>query len=371
MFVEQHLSRIIGLHEKSYALLRWIKSSLRTGQVSFGVVHHATDSAAAAQEWINRHLANIPEDARPEPADVPVFARLFASFLTTSFQLNPNSVKRVSACGCYCQFCCYLQAGPNLDPRTPSKKHFQTAVELKRIYLTRLASEVTSQPAGAIVEVVLFRDDLREQIAMATWGAEVLRRSEFASQGEAVLALWREFAWNNDRPKRDFRITARAVCDAGAGSARRCLPASQKDHSRNRSVESDMRVRLSQQQRAAARLLWLSVVTACVAATGCSGGQNVTTENLESARQLWAKAAISDYDLEYTTAPANGHYLVTVRGGEVKTLENVQPGGAERRFIPVPPGITVSKEFSPRSPTSWHSSRSPTHSSNPRARRSS
>ena len=42
---------------------------------------------------------------------------------------------------------------------------------------------------------------------------------------------------------------------------------------------------------------------------GCSGGENVTTENIDAARQVWAKAAIRDYDLEYTTAPANGHFL--------------------------------------------------------------
>ena len=65
-----------------------------------------------------------------------------------------------------------------------------------------------------IVDTVRGSEDLREQVAIATWGAEMLRRSEFASQGEAVLILWREFAWDSGRLKRDFRITARAICDA-------------------------------------------------------------------------------------------------------------------------------------------------------------
>ena len=214
MFDEQQVSRVLGLHEKSYALLRWVKASLRSGRLSFAIVHGASDSSAAAREWITLHLANIPDDARPEQVDVPTFARLFVSFLTTSFKFNENSLNRVSDCGCYCEFCSYLRAGSSLDVRTPTKKHAATALELKRIYLGRLASELTPQPPQLLVESVLGRDDLREQIAMATWGAEMLRRSEFSSQGEAVLALWREFAWMQGKPKRDFRISAQAICAA-------------------------------------------------------------------------------------------------------------------------------------------------------------
>jgi hypothetical protein len=214
VFAEQQVTRVLALHEKSYALLRWVKASLRSGRLSFSIVHGAGDSAAAAQEWISRHLANIPDDARPGAEDVPTFARLFVSFLTTSFQLNPNSLKRVSPCGCYCGFCSYLQAGPNLDPRTPSKKHFGTAFELKRLYLARISSELKPQPPQSVVDSVLGSSELRESIAMATWGTEMLRRSEFASQGEAVLALWRQFAWEKGQPKRDFRVTARAICAA-------------------------------------------------------------------------------------------------------------------------------------------------------------
>jgi hypothetical protein len=214
MFIEQDVCRIRDLHEKSYALLRWVKTLLQQGRLSFAVVHDAGDSAAAAQEWIQRHLVNIPGAARPDPADIPRFARLFVSFLATSFQLNPHSVRLVSACGCRCPFCSTLQAGPNLDPRTPSKKHSATARELKRIYLSRLASELALPDSPSAVEVVLGQRDLHVSVALAAWGAEMLRRSEFASQGEAVLALWREFAWEHDRPKRDFRITARGICDA-------------------------------------------------------------------------------------------------------------------------------------------------------------
>jgi hypothetical protein len=108
------------------------------------------------------------------------------SFLKTSFRLQPKAVRVATDCGCRCSF------------------------ELKRLYVSRLAADA----APGAVDAVLGWADLREDVALATWGFEMLRRSEFASQGEAVLVLWREFAWEGGRPRRGFRLTARAIVEA-------------------------------------------------------------------------------------------------------------------------------------------------------------
>lgn len=214
MFDPQRIHDVIELHEKSFALLRWVRASLKGGQLSFAVVHQTTDSALAAAEWIERHLENIPQDARPRMEQLPMFSRLFVSFLTTSFQLNANAVRSVSDCGCRCSYCAYLQAGPNLDSRNPSKKDIRTAIELKRIYLSGLAAENGVANAGEAVAKLLGSSELAADVAMATWAAELLRRSEFASQGEAVLALWRQFAWERGSPKPKIRLTAAGVVAA-------------------------------------------------------------------------------------------------------------------------------------------------------------
>jgi hypothetical protein len=214
MFDSKRIHELVELHEKSFALLRWVKASLKRGSLSFSLVHDTTDSAAAATEWIRRHFENIPPDARPGEAQIPMFSRLFVSFLTTSFRLNANSRRLVSACGCRCFYCAYLQAGPNLDPRMPSKKDAQIAGELKRIDIGKLAYDMGVSHASQVVERLLGTSDLATDISMATWGAELVRRSEFASQGEAVLALWRQFAWQNNSPKPRFKITAKKLIDA-------------------------------------------------------------------------------------------------------------------------------------------------------------
>ncbi len=83
--------------------------------------------------------------------------------------------------------------------------------------------------------------------------------------------------------------------------------------------------RLSKRRSRLHARLWLGFLTACLVSGGCSGGDDVTAFNVKTARELWAKAGIRDYDLEYTTAPANGHYVVEVRDGDVKKVEAVQP----------------------------------------------
>jgi hypothetical protein len=83
-------------------------------------------------------------------------------------------------------------------------------------------------------------------------------------------------------------------------------------------------------------LFLLGVLSTC-SATGCSGGENVTAEKLAAARQLWSRAGIRDYDLEYTTAPASGHFLVTVRDGDVKKVEGIRPSGERTELRPGAP----------------------------------
>ena len=63
---------------------------------------------------------------------------------------------------------------------------------------------------------------------------------------------------------------------------------------------------------------------------GCGGGEDVTTRSLRAAARTWHRANIRDYDLEWTTSGArSNHYRVFVRGGAVRAVYLVQPGGKE------------------------------------------
>ena len=65
-----------------------------------------------------------------------------------------------------------------------------------------------------------------------------------------------------------------------------------------------------------------------LAIAGCAGGEPVTDASLASARRLWDRARVRDYDLEWTSrGQSQAHYRVEVRGGEVRSVEMLQPNG--------------------------------------------
>src|SRR5947209_1040386 len=71
-----------------------------------------------------------------------------------------------------------------------------------------------------------------------------------------------------------------------------------------------------------------------IAAAGC-GGREVTPEAVRAAKQLWTRAGIRDYDLDWSvTGPNNAHYLVTVRDGEVGKIESIRPDGSKSELHP-------------------------------------
>jgi hypothetical protein len=77
-------------------------------------------------------------------------------------------------------------------------------------------------------------------------------------------------------------------------------------------------------------LLWLLIPIA-----GCGGGQDVTPESVRAARQIWDKAGIRDYDLDWSVSGRNNaHYVVSVRGGEVKTIDMIRPDGGKVALNP-------------------------------------
>jgi hypothetical protein len=72
-----------------------------------------------------------------------------------------------------------------------------------------------------------------------------------------------------------------------------------------------------------------------IAAAGCGGGREVTPESVQAARQLWNRAGIRDYDLDWSVSGRNNaHYLVTVRGGEVRKIESIQADGRKVALRP-------------------------------------
>jgi hypothetical protein len=214
MFEKKELIRGIELQNKSWELLRWSNRALQAGQLTMAEVHQSMSMADAAEAWIRRNFHCFPTDIRPQNEEVGAFANFFASYLKTSYRLVNN--KRVSACGvCWCDFCSYLTSA--LVPRKPAKKAYGVAHGLKIILLRRLAEEMNLPYVEADLHEFLDGLDAAtgRAVVTATYGQELLRRTEFLSQGEGVLVLWREMAWErNGKVREGFKLTAELFLNA-------------------------------------------------------------------------------------------------------------------------------------------------------------
>jgi hypothetical protein len=82
------------------------------------------------------------------------------------------------------------------------------------------------------------------------------------------------------------------------------------------------------------------LATVMIAVAGCGSGQVVTPEAVQAARQLWTRAGIRDYDLDWSVQGRNtARYFVTVRGGEVRRIEAIRPDGSKVPLRSEEPGM--------------------------------
>ncbi len=213
MLNREQMERVVSLQAKSHNLLRWVNEALRAGTLSLTVIHDATTLTDAAMEWIRRNYASLPLAVRPAEGDIEPFAHLFVSYLTTSYELRsvPGTVAVTGRRGCYCGFCAYLVSANYLTVRKPDKKALARAQEMKDLCLVGLAQEEGISLSATKRQVLLSDTSLARTIAYATYGRELLRRSQFASQGEGVLVLWREIAWKDGRLDKRFVLSAEQI----------------------------------------------------------------------------------------------------------------------------------------------------------------
>lgn len=89
------------------------------------------------------------------------------------------------------------------------------AQKLQVVALGKLAHDLGLPLFQADIEEFLVENPaLGADAALLTWVLELFRRSHFTGQGEPVLALWREFAWENGRPVKTFEPTVQRVLAA-------------------------------------------------------------------------------------------------------------------------------------------------------------
>jgi hypothetical protein len=175
----EELERALDLQKRSYALLLWIGQS-----ASRLLDQQALGSWSSCVDWLKHHWNDFPVELRPGLAELDAFAKMLTSFFTTSFHVDVKNGKA------------RLVRGQKFK-NGQSKKHAagktaETAAELSLMAIASLAETEGILLENDVSAAILNDEATSQALSLWSYGCELARRSQFASQGPAVHHLWKE-----------------------------------------------------------------------------------------------------------------------------------------------------------------------------------
>jgi hypothetical protein len=173
------------------------------------------DEDEAAEDWIAGHYENLPPDCRPQREQLKPFSRFFVTYLTTSFDLIKTPGQQLSSeCGCYCRLCSYLIGAQHLKTKKLVPRDKQRARKTKLAALQQLSMEQNARLDHRQLEKMIDAKNSAGEVALLTYGQQLIERTRGRSVGPAVLALWREIAWDTTAPRKNFVLEAEDILRA-------------------------------------------------------------------------------------------------------------------------------------------------------------
>lgn len=216
MLSGDRLTLAIDIHSRSYKLLRWVADAIRQGFIPATRAHEYANVSDAAFDWTEQHYMNFPPEMRPDRRFLREFANFFGTYVTSSFDFVSQPGSRLeSRCGCYCPLCVHLVNASHLQPKKLSKRDRNRAFDLMVDRITALALEEGVAVRSEAVTNIVQDDGTRRPAAYSAYGYWLIKRTEGHTDGKAVLALWREIAWNRTgSPIPKFKLRFEDFADA-------------------------------------------------------------------------------------------------------------------------------------------------------------
>lgn len=215
----RELLPLVEMQSRSYRLLLWMADAIPRGFLRFDEVHEHSTMPEAGTHWLRTHYRSVPPDARPNLEDLDSFALFFSTYLENSFELSAHPGKMLASpdCGCYCRWCCWVMDAPHLKTRKVLPADKKKAQALRRHAVLNLAAGHQLQVREAEIDKLLQQAPVREQASLYAYALDMLQRQQGIANGAAVLALWRDFAWNeHGSPKPRFQLKAENLIQAEA-----------------------------------------------------------------------------------------------------------------------------------------------------------
>lgn len=216
MLTKTDIEFALSIQSRCFKLLQWLGNAIREGFVPVMKAHDVTDAGHAARAWVETHFYNLPNECRPLSDEMVPFANFFGTYLETSFDIIANPKDRyVSDCGCFCPCCVRLARAQHLKPKSLAREDKERASKLRVRRMEMLARDEGLPSFELRIKESLNDESLRLQASLSAYGDALLDRLKGISDGPAVLALWRDFAWTPaGAPNRRFKLQARQILEA-------------------------------------------------------------------------------------------------------------------------------------------------------------
>jgi hypothetical protein len=198
--MEKHqIERVLDLQQRAYNLLLWISDQARHQPDLLSEANlQKLRYAQGCDEWVRHMMGMFPENFRPGEADIGAFAHLLSSFFNTSFHVETKNESNWSSRHSTYDTWVATKLVPGAPKSTKGpaakkraqEKDRQSAHNLQLIALEELAIENDIDLTRAQIEALAAQPDIAESLNLWSYAHELMRRSQFASQGAAVHQMW-------------------------------------------------------------------------------------------------------------------------------------------------------------------------------------
>ena len=165
---------------------------------------------AVVNYWLETYYDYLPELRVISREQLPKLANYFSSYLVSSFDLVEDTTDRPRNT-CYCEICRYFAHASILKPKKLSRKDKNEAKVKKQERLLDIAAAANLNISIKTTEKLVQSPELAFDIATTAYIQSILDRMNGKEAGPYALALWREIAWRNGSPKKDFHLEAQSI----------------------------------------------------------------------------------------------------------------------------------------------------------------
>ncbi len=184
---QTEIQTALDLHKKAFEFLLASRASGRavSGPLDETTIEAWSDGESCA-EWVGRHYAELPLAYRPERDEVPAFAQFLTSLLTTSFM----AFKSVYGDGIQICAMSTRRADGTRRSKRARQKEAQAMETLCFHQFRALAAECGADDSDEAFQCLWQNEARGADLALWTYAAQLVQRSQFASQGPVVYRLW-------------------------------------------------------------------------------------------------------------------------------------------------------------------------------------